>query len=137
MVESASSHRHMGERPNSRWWSLFWAATTLLLALLARASFGAVPIFESGTPVQLEDRYVVPEFAPGFLDTDFTTTTPSAYLSSISPLQEAEHVVRATMPDAETCRHLGMQEGEPCLVVTRRTWAHGRPVTFARLCHPG
>ena len=93
--------------------------------------------FESGTPVQLEDRYVVPEFAPGFLDIDFTATTPSANLSSISPLQEAEHVVRATIPDAETSRHLDMQDGEPCLVVTRRTWAHGRPVTFARLCHPG
>ena len=93
--------------------------------------------FESGTPVQLEDRYVVPQFAPHFLDTDFTTTTPSAYLSSISPLQEAEHVVRATMPDKLTRQHLDMRAGEPCLVVTRRTWAHGRPVTFARLCHPG
>ena len=93
--------------------------------------------FESGTPVQIEDRYVVPQFAPHFLDTDFTTTTPSAYLSSISPLQEAEHVVRATMPDKLTRQQLDMQVGEPCLVVTRRTWAHGRPVTFARLCHPG
>ncbi len=92
---------------------------------------------ENDTPVQLEDRYVVPDFAPDFLDTDFASTTPSAYLSSISPLQEAEHVVRATMPDALTRQQLDMQEGEPCLVVTRRTWAHGRPVTFARLCHPG
>ncbi len=92
---------------------------------------------ENDTPVQLEDRYVVPDFAPDFLDTDFASTTPSAYLSSISPLQEAEHVVRATMPDALTGQQLDMQEGEPCLVVTRRTWAHGRPVTFARLCHPG
>ena len=93
--------------------------------------------FEDGAPVQLEDRYVVPDFAPEFLAQDFTSSTPSAYLSSISPLQEAEHVVRATMPDAMTRDSLDMRDGEPCLVVTRRTWAHERPVTFARLCHPG
>jgi len=93
--------------------------------------------YEDSTPIQLEDRFVVPEFAPGFLEQDFTETTPSAYLSSISPLQEAEHVVRATMPDAMTRRKLDMNDDEPCLVVTRRTWAHGRPVTFARLRHPG
>lgn len=93
--------------------------------------------FEDGRPIQLEDRYVVPEFAPDFLAQDFTRNTPSAYLSSISPLQEAEHVVRATTPDIQTRENLDMGDDEPCLVVTRRTWAHGRPVTFARLCHPG
>ena len=93
--------------------------------------------YENDTPLQLEDRFVVPDFAPRFLQQDFTKATPSAYLSSISPLQEAEHVVRATLVDRETRENLDMQDGEPCLVVTRRTWAHGRPVTFARLCHPG
>jgi GntR family histidine utilization transcriptional repressor len=93
--------------------------------------------FEDGTPIQLEDRYVVPTFAPDFLNQDFAAMTPSAYLSSVAPLQEAEHVVRATTPDADTRRNLDMQDDEPCLVVTRRTWAKGRPVTFARLCHPG
>jgi GntR family histidine utilization transcriptional repressor len=93
--------------------------------------------FEDGSPIQLEDRYVVPAFAPEFLQQDFTETTPGAYLSSVSPLQEAEHVVRAVAPDAATRRNLAMSDDEPCLVVTRRTWAGGRPVTFARLCHPG
>ncbi|MGI9261278.1 MAG: histidine utilization repressor [Woeseiaceae bacterium] len=92
---------------------------------------------ESGVPIQLEDRYVVPDFAPDFLRQDFRSTTPSAYLSSVSPLQEAEHVVRAQMPDATTKKNLEMGDEEPCLVVTRRTWAHGRPVSFARLYHPG
>ena len=92
---------------------------------------------ENDIPVQLEDRYVLPAFAPDFMQQDFGKTTPSAYLSSISPLQEAEHVVRAAMPDVETRNHLVMADAEPCLVVTRRTWAHGRPVSFARLYHPG
>ncbi len=93
--------------------------------------------FESGVPIQLEDRYVVPDFAPDFLQQDFSRTTPSAYLSSVSPLQEADHVVCAAMPDEETGKKLDMCSGEPCLVVNRRTWAHGRPVSFARLWHPG
>jgi len=92
--------------------------------------------FESGIPIQLEDRYVLPDFAPRLLEQDFSATTPSAYLSAIAPLQEAEHVVRATMPDDQARKNLDMQCGEPCLVVTRRTWARGRPVTFAKLCHP-
>ena len=92
---------------------------------------------ESNVPIQLEDRFVVPDFAPEFLQQDFTAITPSAYLSSVSPLQEAEHVVRAQMPDTITRDSLDMPPGEPCLVVTRRTWAHGRPVSFARLFHPG
>jgi len=92
---------------------------------------------ESGKPVQLEDRFVVPEFSPDLLEQDFTRITPSAYLSSVAPLQEAEHVVRAEMPDAATRDCLDMEPDEPCLVVIRRTWAHGGPVTFARLYHPG
>jgi GntR family histidine utilization transcriptional repressor len=92
---------------------------------------------ESGIAIQIEDRFVLAEFAPQALEQDFTAVTPSAYLSSISPLQEAEHVVRAQMPSAIIRKHLEMSAQEPCLVVTRRTWAHGRPVSFANLYHPG
>jgi GntR family histidine utilization transcriptional repressor len=92
---------------------------------------------ESGIAIQIEDRFVLAEFAPRVLEQDFTAVTPSAYLSSISPLQEAEHVVRAEMPSATIRKHLEMAAQEPCLVVTRRTWAHGRPVSFANLYHPG
>jgi GntR family histidine utilization transcriptional repressor len=102
-----------------------------------RLSYVRIVHLENGIPIQLEDRYVLPEFAPAFLDQDFNAVTPSAYLSSVSPLQEAEHVVRATMPDEMTKQHLKMSDGEPCLLVTRKTWAHGRPVSVARLHHPG
>ena len=51
--------------------------------------------------------------------------------------QEAEQIVRAQLPNAAVRRQLKMPGDEPCLVVVRRTWAHGRPVTFARLHHPG
>jgi GntR family histidine utilization transcriptional repressor len=92
---------------------------------------------ENGSPVQVEDRYVVADFAPECMQQDFQTVTPSAYLTAISPLQEAEQVVRATLPNAAVRQHLQMDDDEPSLVVIRRTWSHGRPVTFARLHHPG
>lgn len=92
---------------------------------------------ENAIPIQVEHRFILTEFAPDCLQQDFTVITPSAYLSAISPLQEAEQVVRAVMPDEEIRDYLDMPTGEPCLVVTRRTWAHGRPVSFARLYHPG
>ncbi len=46
-------------------------------------------------------------------------------------------MVRAATPNAAVRNHLQMRDDEPSLVVIRRTWAHGRPVTFARLHHPG
>lgn len=93
--------------------------------------------YENGTPIQLEDRHVVADFAPDCLLQDFSAVTPSAYLTAISPLQEAEQIVRAAQPNAAVQQRLKMADGEPGLVVIRRTWSHGRPVTFARLHHPG
>ena len=92
---------------------------------------------ENSTPIQYEDRFIVADFAPDCLQQDFCAITPSAYLSSISPLQEAEHVVSAEMPRDDIRAQLGMSNGEPCLVVTRRTWAHARVVSYAHLYHPG
>lgn len=92
---------------------------------------------ENGTPVQVEDRHILASFAPDCLEQDFTTTTPSAYLTSVAPLQEAEQVVRASMPNPAIRQSLDMDEGEPTLVVVRRTWSNGQPVTFGRFHHPG
>ena len=92
---------------------------------------------ENGTPIQVEDRHVLASFAPDCLEQDFETVTPSAYLSSVAPLQEADHVVRAAMPNAAVRQHLHMADDEPALVVIRRTWSGGHPVTFTRLHHPG
>ena len=93
--------------------------------------------YEDGTPIQIEDRHVLADFAPACADQDFSDVTPSAYLTAIAPLQEAEQIVRAQLPNAAVRSRLQMPDDEPCLVVVRRTWAHGRPVTFARLHHPG
>ena len=93
--------------------------------------------YENGLPIQVEDRHIVADFAPDCLEQDFNEVTPSAYLSGISPLAKAEQSVRASKPGGAVRQQLEMDEDEPALVVIRRTWSHGRPVTFARLHHPG
>lgn len=92
---------------------------------------------ENNVPVQVEDRHILASFAPHCIEQDFERVTPSAYLTSVAPLQEAEQIVRASMPNGAIRQYLDMDDGEPTLVVTRRTWSEGRPVTFARLHHPG
>ncbi len=93
--------------------------------------------FENGAPVQLEDRHVLASFAPDCLEQDFEAVTPSAYLTSVAPLQEAEQAVRAAIPNQAVRNYLEISDDEASLVVIRRTWSAGRPVTFARLHHPG
>jgi len=93
--------------------------------------------FEDDSPIQVEDRHIVADFAPDCLEQDFQQFTPSAYLTAISPLQEAEQVVRAVQANVAVRQRLNMVEHESSLVIIRRTWSHGRPVTFARLHHPG
>ncbi len=92
---------------------------------------------ENTIPIQLEDRYILADFAPDCLEQDFDLQTPSAYLTGVAPLQEAEQLVRACLPKAPIRQQLDMPQDEASLVITRRTWSQGRPVTFARLHHPG
>ncbi len=93
--------------------------------------------FENDRPIQLEDRYVSPKLAPDYLSIDFSKTTPHDYLVKAAPLQEAEHLLRAEMPDERTRKLLAMKRDEPCLVVIRRTWTAGQIASVARLHYPG
>ena len=92
---------------------------------------------ENDRPLQLEDRYVSPIFAPDYLRQDFTRATPNEYLMSLGPLDEAEHVIQSMMPDRTTRSLLKMPAGESVLHVRRRTWSGGIVVSSARLIHPG
>jgi GntR family histidine utilization transcriptional repressor len=92
---------------------------------------------ENDLPIQVEDRYVSAHAAPDYLDQDFTRTTPNEYLSRVAPLQTVEHVIRAQIPPRRIRGMLRMAADEPCLVIHRRTWSAGRPVSVACLYHPG
>jgi GntR family histidine utilization transcriptional repressor len=92
---------------------------------------------ENGLPVQLEDRYVNPRVSPDFINQRFDDIKPGEYLLRTVPYDQVEHVVDATAATQEQADLLDMAVGQPCLLLTRRTWTHGTPVTFVRCVHPG
>ncbi len=92
---------------------------------------------EDGVPVQLEERYVTPAFAPAYLEQDFSRQAPGKYLLGIGPPTEVDHVVFATLPDKRAQKLLKIDTDEPCLVLTRRTWVGGVPVTRSIFTYPG
>ena len=87
--------------------------------------------------VQYSERWVNPAVAPDFLEQDFTGITPSDYLLKIAPVQEAEHVIEAVVPDKKIRQLLGVDEYTPCLKLTRRTWALDQVATCSTLISPG
>ncbi len=107
--------------------------------------FSRVLHFENDTPIQLEDRYVNPDVAPDYLAQDFTRQTPSAYLSEITPLSEADHWVEAITLKSALRELLQMTENQACLKISRRTYSRDnrtnkktpKIVNFAYLYHPG
>ncbi|TMP05660.1 histidine utilization repressor [Pseudoalteromonas sp. S3178] len=92
---------------------------------------------ENEKPLQVEERFVNPELAKGYLQQDFTLLTPHEYLSNVAPLTQARHTVEAIMPNNEMCQWLNLYNEEPCLQVIRRTWSSKGIVSFARLVSPG
>lgn len=92
---------------------------------------------DDGVPRQLEERWVNPALAPGYLEQDFSRVTPNEYLTRAAPLERVEYGIEARQPDAETRRRLAMRQHEPCLLLRRRTWSGGRVASVARLWHPG
>lgn len=92
---------------------------------------------EDGVPVQLEDRYVNPRVAPDFISQDFSGIKPGEYLLRNVPYDQVEHVVDAISATPDQAAQLEMPPTQPCLMLTRRTWTNGVPVTFVRCLHPG
>lgn len=104
----------------------------------------AGPVFHSillhkdrGVGVQYSERYINPAVAPLYLEQDFTRITPSEYLLDLAPIQEAEHVIEAIRVNKTLQRYLKIKPEDPCLCLTRRTWAFDRVATYSRIISPG
>ncbi|CUS44248.1 Histidine utilization repressor [hydrothermal vent metagenome] len=113
------------------------SAALLEVAAGTRLFRSVIVHHEAEFPIQLEERFVLAAAAPDYGAIDFHETTPNEYLTRVAPLERVEHRVRAAMPDSGTRLLLGIDEGEPVLVMTRRTWSRGRLVSHAVLTHPG
>ncbi|MGN7732309.1 MULTISPECIES: histidine utilization repressor [unclassified Sinorhizobium] len=92
---------------------------------------------ENGLPIQIEDRFVNPAICPRYMEQDFQTMTPNAYLTAVAPITRTEQIVEAVSPQAWECKLLGIDRNEPCLMIRRRTWSETANVTTARLLYPG
>jgi len=97
----------------------------------------AVLHFENDVPIQFEDRMIDPALAPGYLEQDFSVITPAQFLNGTAPVQEVEHVVQAVVPEGAIARNLALAPGEPCLLVSRRTWSGRRLAALTKLFYPG
>ncbi|MEO5671057.1 MAG: histidine utilization repressor [Ramlibacter sp.] len=92
---------------------------------------------ENGVPIQYEDRYVNPAAAPGYMETDFTETSPTLHLLQHAPLTEASYSIEACLPTAQEAKALDIRRAEPCLVMMRRTVSGAHVASVARLLYPG
>ncbi len=93
--------------------------------------------FENEVPVQLEERFVSPAFAPDYGVQDFSARTTASYLQGVGRAVQVEHVIQAVSPGPVTRKLLRIAAAEPCLELTRRTWTEAGPATKSVLTHPG
>lgn len=90
-----------------------------------------------GAPFVIEDRHISLAAVPAAAAADFTHTPPSRWLLRTVPWTRAEHAITAVNACGTLARDLAIAEGDACLVVERRTWLAGKPVTLVRLSYPG
>jgi GntR family histidine utilization transcriptional repressor len=112
-------------------------ARSLGLKTGARVFHTVMVHLENGVPIQYEDRFVNPAAAPDYLDTDFTTTSPTLHLLQHAPLTEASYSIEACLPTREEAKYLGIKQGEPCLAMLRRTVSGAHVASVGRLIYPG
>ncbi|EIE51469.1 GntR family transcriptional regulator [Salipiger aestuarii] len=88
-------------------------------------------------PFCLEQRVIYLDAVPGAGDEPFIDEPPGAWLLAHVPWSEAENQITAEAASGDAAAHLGIAGGTPLLVMTRRTWKNGEPVTEARFAYPG
>jgi len=103
----------------------------------ARLFHSIVVHMQDEIPVQLEERFVTPFFAPRYLEQDFSKETTMHYLRGIAPATEVEHSVSAVRPDSRICMLLNIDRQEVCLRLTRKTWVGAAPATKNYFTYPG
>jgi len=92
---------------------------------------------QDGVPIQLEERLINIDAAPGITCRPLESCGPGPWLLAHVPWSNAEHKISAREAPPDVAAHLQLEPHTACLVVDRRTWRDSTPVTHARLWHPG
>jgi GntR family histidine utilization transcriptional repressor len=90
-----------------------------------------------GSPHALEDRLISLAAVPQAEAERFDEVPGGTWLLKQVPWTDAEHSIRAVSAGARLASQLGISKGAACLVIERRTWQSGAPVTQVRLIYPG
>ncbi|ASY67019.1 Histidine utilization repressor (plasmid) [Sinorhizobium sojae CCBAU 05684] len=93
--------------------------------------------FAGGRPFCLEQRLINLSAVPEAEAEPFDTVAPGSWLLGQVPWSTAEHRIRAVAASRLAAQALDVAVGSPCLVIERRTWSGGAPVTSVRLTYPG
>jgi GntR family histidine utilization transcriptional repressor len=93
--------------------------------------------YAAGQPLVHEDRLINLAAVPAARDADFAAKPPGSWMLAQIPWTEAEHHISAANADSATAQALGIATGAACLVVKRRTWQAGQPLTQVVLTYPG
>lgn len=88
-------------------------------------------------PFQLEERLINFDAVPEVTCHSLAAQGPGRWLLGHVSWTDAEHKISAREAPEEIAGLLQHPPEAACLVVERRTWNHGAPVTYARLWHPG
>ncbi len=84
----------------------------------------------------LEERAISLTAVPSAADVDFSGIAPGAWLLEHVPWSQAEHRISAAAACANRAIELGVAQGQPCLVIERRTWRGNAGITHVRLTYP-
>jgi GntR family histidine utilization transcriptional repressor len=93
--------------------------------------------FADGQPHMVEHRLINLSLVPDAREESFSEGPSGSWLLRRIPWTDAEHHIRAIAADRTLAAQLDIAPGAPCLVVERRTWQGGVPVTHVRLAYPG
>jgi len=93
--------------------------------------------FAGALPFCLEERLINLETVPDAATADFAETAPGPWLVKQVPWTTAEHKIHASPAGGNAADALDIPRGTACLVVERRTWSNGGPVTHVRFTYPG
>ena len=88
-------------------------------------------------PFALEQRLISLDAVPDAETTNFTQTPPGAWLLAQVPWTRAAHQISAINATAPIAKALAIPKGAACILVERRTWRVGTPITYVRQIFPG
>lgn len=93
--------------------------------------------FANEAPFCFEERIVNIDTVPEIESASFENETPGSWLLQKVPWNSAEHQISAEIAPTNVATHLGINAGEPCLAVERKTQNDLGNVTWAKLWYSG